>query len=120
MYKKCKNCECNYSSEYDLCPGCLAKSLGIFWVAPDNHRVFMHSDGDQFIATINAGIEGETFLSVGYSCPNYAWIEPKMIDKIKIALDEAWLNIEQKDLKEMIPALYSLCEVANKEYNRMA
>lgn len=91
-----------------------------FWTSKKNWRVSMGTDQDQFIAQINAGIGGETYLSVGYSCPNCAWIEDdKMIPLLCKALDDAYEKIEEKDLDEMLPDLYELCKVANKVYNSL-
>jgi len=113
----CKQCGSNYDNEEEFCYSCTAKNFKNFWYPEDNWRVSMSSNGDQFIAQIQAGIEGETFLSVGYSYPNYAWITKDMIEPLKKALDEAWEKTEQLDLPEMMPALYNLCEVANGVYN---
>lgn len=111
-------CGSNYETCESLCPSCNAKSLGTFWVAQDNSRISMYSDGNQFIATINAGLEGETYLSVGYSSPNYAWIESWMILEINRSLDSYWAIIKEKPLDEMLSALYGLCHAANRGYNK--
>ena len=103
---------------YEEDPSAIAANLGHFWTAK-NWRVSMHSDGGQFIAQINAGITGETYLSVGYSCPNYAWITEKMIPFINAALDECYERLVPKDLEDMLPDLFQLCRVANKVYNSL-
>jgi rRNA maturation protein Nop10 len=90
------------------------------WYAPNAHME-VYSDNDKFICEINAGLGGETFLSVGYSCPNYAqifdWSEEKKAQIAK-ALDEYW-NAEErrKDLDDMLPIMLKMCELANKVYN---
>jgi hypothetical protein len=89
------------------------------WTAEDNPRISVFSDGEQFLATINAGVACESFLSVGYSCPNYADMEVCEFAQARIAqaLQATWNEIERKDLDDMMPALLQLCKVANKAYN---
>jgi hypothetical protein len=128
--KKCLKCNCDFSddgidkiisndrfTENEICPDCFTRQLGKFWFAKNNWRISIESDGDKFIAQIQAGMDGETYLSVGYSCPNGAWVNSKNVDAMKFALDEAWEKTEQKDLEEMMPALLNLCKVANKVFN---
>ena len=95
------------------------KTIKTFWTAKDNHRITMSTDNDKFIAQIQAGYGGETFLSVGYSCPNYAYITDDMIEGLGVALDKKWKETEQKGLDEMLSALYELCVVANQKYNEL-
>jgi hypothetical protein len=94
-------------------------NLITFWNSKDNFRVSVSTDYNQFFAMIQAGIEGETFLSVGYSSPNYAQATPEMWEEIGLALDKAWELEAEKPLDEMLPALYNLCKVANQKYNEI-
>ena len=109
------------------------------WTAPDNERIRVCSDGNQFLAIINAGVGWETYLSVGYSSPNMAmvagtvgqppgplrfvgWDERHDYDRVDPALlapaiQAAYEKIEHKPLMEMLPALLTLAEAANKAYN---
>jgi len=90
----------------------------VLWTAPDNSRVTVKCDGNQFLAEINGGIEGETYLSVGYSCPNYASISPDMLPAIADACNRAWAEIEEVELEDMLRGLLSLAKAANEAYNR--
>jgi len=89
------------------------------WTAKDNPRVYVDTDGEKFLATIQAGMDCENYLTVGYSDPNYADMEvcefaqAWMADKIQAVWDET----EQKKLDEMLPALLRLAKAANKAYN---
>jgi len=85
------------------------------------------SDGDQFIATLHLGIDGETYVSVGYSCPNYAW-EPgeknsdQFIQELRQALYVEFNRKEfgpKSDVEEYLPGLLRLCQVANKVFNQV-
>jgi hypothetical protein len=106
------------NTDDEFCPKCVAIKLETFWEAKNWH-VSMHSDGNQFIAEINAGIEGETYLSVGYSSPNYAWITKEMIPTLQVALDEYYEKIIEKNLDDMLIDLLELCKVANTVYNKL-
>lgn len=119
--KQCEKCNAYYDYHYSddkLCPSCMAIKLGIFWIAK-NPRVSMYSDGNQFIVEINAGFGGETYLSVGYSSPNYAWITNKMIPSLQKALDEYYETITEKNLEDMLDDLLKLCQIANTVYNKL-
>ncbi len=116
--KICSVCGNLHNRKEKICIFCEAISLGHFWIAKDGD-VTMYSDGDQFIAQIRAGIDAETYMSVGYSCPNHAGVTKKMIPQICMALDEQWEKIEKKDLNEMLPDLYELCRIANRVYNKL-
>ncbi len=119
-YKTCPKCQCGHNNENDdRCFKCVAISLGQFWVSKKNHNVTMRSNGSQFVATIHAGVTGETPLSVGYSCPNSAWIEERMIPDIVSALDDFYSTVDELELEEMLPTLLSLCKTANSVYNRL-
>jgi hypothetical protein len=89
------------------------------WEAKNNFRITLYTDGDKFIAQIQAGIEGETYLSVGYSCPNYAEVKDEHISVIADALQVEWDKTELLELDKMLPALYNLCQVANQVYNKL-
>ena len=89
------------------------------WEAKNNFRITLYTDGDKFIAQIRAGIEGETYLSVGYSCPNYAEVKDEHISVIADALQAEWDKTELLELNKMLPALYNLCQVANQVYNKL-
>jgi len=95
------------------------------WRPENNYGITVFSDGNKFIAQMDAGYWGPKFLSVGYSCPNYAEIiSDNMILKINKALDKKWKTIEIYDLKSMaynldltLSVLYKLCIEANRVYN---
>lgn len=90
------------------------------WSAKNNHRVsvYVSEDRHNFVAEIQAGIDGETYLSVGYSSPNFAWVEDNMVTSISDALDFTWKKSPKKPLDEMLPVLYDLCKTANHIYNK--
>ena len=111
------------------------------WIAPDNERIRVCSDGNQFLAIINAGVAWETYLSVGYSSPNLAMVSGTLpeqpgptrfvgwderndaCDRVDPALlvpaiQAAYEKVEHKPLMEMLPALLSLVEAANEAYNQ--
>ena len=111
------------------------------WTAPDNERIRVYSDGNQFLAVINAGVGWETYLSVGYSSPNMAMVagaKPEQPGPFRFvgwderhdacdrvdptllapAIQAAYEKIEHKPLMEMLPALLSLAEAANGAYNQ--
>ena len=120
--KVCPRCVAHFYTDNEddiLCRTCVAIDIDEFWSAENNPRVTVKSDGNQFVSQINAGITGETYLSVGYSCPNYAWITRDMIPEISKALDEKWKDIVELPLEEMMPQLLELCEVANQVYNKL-
>jgi len=116
--KTCK-CGCQYEGKEDLCPECYAKSLGDFWISAKNWRVSMHSDGNMFVAKIQAGIDGDNYLAVGYSEPNYAWITKEMIPLLDVELNKFYATVEELDLDDMLPTLYELCKIANRVYNNL-
>ena len=119
MLDKTCTCGCLYNTKYNFCPICLAESFDKFWYAKKNFHVSMHSNGDYFIAEIQAGMDGDNYLAVGYSCPNYAGITPPMIPILQKELDDYYDTVEEKDLREMLPTLYKLCEVANTVFNKL-
>lgn len=119
--KKCYMCGTYYgyyNTDDKFCPKCMAIKLGTFWEAKNWH-VSMRSDGNQFIAEINAGLTGETYLSVGYSSPNYAWITKEMIPFLQNSLNKHYEKIAEKDLEDMLSDLLELCKVANTAYNKL-
>ena len=76
----------------------------------ENDRIKLCSDGTQFFINIIAG-HAETFLTVGYSCPNYAYRKgdykegeglDAMIKEIKESFDEM-VTVEFDD---MLPIMY--------------
>lgn len=94
------------------------------WIAPDNERVSMWSDGKVFIAEIRAGLWFDTFYHVGYSTVNYAlrgedqFFEERRA-KIAAALDAAWVDLYKDDNAEaMLAGLLTLCKVANDAYGQ--
>jgi hypothetical protein len=90
-----------------------------FWVAKNNWRVSAWTDGEQFFTGIQAGLDGETFLSVGYSCPNFSGITDSMLNELGRQMDAAWEKEQQVEFDEMLPALYRMCQVANQAFNEL-
>jgi hypothetical protein len=111
------------------------------WTAPDNERIRVCSDGNQFLAIVNAGVGWETYLSVGYSSPNLAMVagtKPERPGPFRFAgwderndacdrvdpailapaIQAAYEKIEHKPLMEMMPALLTLAQAANEAYNQ--
>lgn len=89
------------------------------WTDKHNQRISVETDGEKFHAVINAGVAGETFLAVAYSCPNYADVAVCEFAQRQMAkaLQAAWDEVDQLDLDDMLPPLLRLCKVANEAYN---
>jgi len=91
------------------------------WRADNNHRVYLFCDSNKFYAEILAG-DAETYLTVGYSCPNGALrVSDDICDAVKMIADslDAYWNSEdrQKDFDDMLPVLYEMAMIANSSYN---
>lgn len=104
----------------------------------------VYSDGEKFIAQLQAGIEGESYLSVGYSSPNgalttiYSRWTPYCTDvELQKAYEENYrvpynileilvgylqnyylTRMKFLDFDLMLPELYKLAQEANWLYNR--
>lgn len=96
------------------------KNITPIWYAKNAH-IQMYSDDDQFICKIDAGFCGETPLSVGYSCPNYAQLSTMDSEKVRLiydAIEEYWNKEDRyKDLDDMLPTMLEMCKIANEVYN---
>jgi len=91
------------------------------WCADNNHRVYLFCDSNKFYAEILAGA-AETYLTVGYSCPNGALRVSDDVcaaaEMISDSLDAYWNSEDrQKDFDDMLPVLYEMAMIANSSYN---